>query len=142
MSFVLFQSRFCRFGWVGAHATLVHVAVFVGLVEYASQRPVNASIPAFILATLFSYSANRTLTFQVHGAHRAQLPKYALVALAGLGLNILITYLMVDVLSYGYGAALALVVLTVFCEPLRSGQCLPRTGRRRAVSKPSKEITL
>jgi putative flippase GtrA len=113
MSFVLLQSRFCRFSLVGALATLVHIAVFVGLVEYASQRPVNASIPAFILATLFSYGANRTLTFEARGAHRAQLPKYALVALAGLGLNVLITYLLVDVLSYGYGAALALVVLTV-----------------------------
>jgi putative flippase GtrA len=113
MNAALFESRFLRFGLAGVVATLVHVGVFLGLVEYAGLTPITASICAFTLATLFSYYINRALTFKTRGPHCTQLPKYALVAFAGLTLNILIIYVVIDVLRHWYGIALALVILIV-----------------------------
>ena len=100
-----------RFGISGGLATFTHVAVFVLLVEWVHIRPLYAAVPAFVAAVGVSYGMNYRWTFESDGPHHALLPRFVLVALAGLGLNLLITYLVVDVGHYWYGYALAAIVV-------------------------------
>jgi putative flippase GtrA len=102
-----------RFAVSGGLATVTHVAVFVVLVEGLGLRPVLAATPAFVFALLVSYGANYHWTFAASGPHRLMLPRFVMVALIGLSLNLLITYSVVDVAGYWYGYALLLVVLIV-----------------------------
>lgn len=104
---------FVRFGIVGLASTFIHVAVFSMLVELFGVAPVAASVPAFFTAMLASYGVNHRWTFGAQGSHRVYLPRYTLVALTGLCLNVLITYVVVNVLGYWYGFALATVVTVV-----------------------------
>jgi putative flippase GtrA len=102
-----------RFGVSGGLATVTHVAVFVVLVEWFAMRPVVAVTPAFSLALFVSYGMNYHWTFSVGGPHRVMLPRFVLVALIGLGMNLGITYTVVDMASYWYGYALLLILLAV-----------------------------
>jgi putative flippase GtrA len=109
----LLDLGFVRFGIVGVAATFIHVAVFSLLVEVFGVAPVAASVPAFVTAMFASYGVNHRWTFGAQGSHRVHLPRYAVVALTGLGLNVLITYVVVNLLGYWYGLALAVVVTVV-----------------------------
>ena len=102
-----------RFGVSGVLATATHVSVFVLLVEWLGLRPLLAAGPSFVLALLVSYGMNYHWTFSVSGPHRIMLPRFVVVALLGLGLNLGITYEVVDVAGYWYGYALLLVIMIV-----------------------------
>ncbi len=102
-----------RFAVSGGLATVIHVGVFVFLVEWFALRPVVAAIPAFVFALFVSYGLNYHWTFSASSPHRIMLPRFVVVALLGLALNLSITYAVVDVMYYGYGYALLLVVLLV-----------------------------
>jgi len=106
-------SSFVRFGSFGAIATLIHIFVFTMLVEKFHVSAVMASIPAFVCAMLFSYVANSRWTFRVDVDHGSHLPRYAMVSLIGLGINAMITFIVVDVLALWYGFALMVVVTVV-----------------------------
>ncbi len=107
------RSSFVRFGSFGAIATFIHVLVFTILVEKFQVPAVAASIPAFLCAMFFSYMANSKWTFRVNVDHGTHLPRYALVSLFGLGLNTLITFVVVNVMGLWYGFALMAVVTAV-----------------------------
>jgi putative flippase GtrA len=102
-----------RFAVSGGLATVTHVGVFVTLVEWLALRPVFAAAPAFVVALFVSYGMNYHWTFSASGLHRILLPRFVVVALLGLALNLGITYAVVDVAHYWYGYALLLVVLLV-----------------------------
>jgi len=102
-----------RFAISGGLATAVHVSLFVGLVEWLFVRPVIAAGVAFVVALMVSYGMNYHWTFSVSGPHRVMLPRFIVVAVLGLLLNLAITYLVVDVLGDWYGYALLLVVIFV-----------------------------
>ncbi len=109
----LLNHRVFKFIATGGAATVTHVTVFVVLVEIFKVPPVIASIPSFLIAFCVSYYGHRTWTFQSSGAHAEELPKYAVVAVTGLLLNISITYVVVDVLLITYAVALVLSVTGV-----------------------------
>ena len=113
MMAALHRSRFMRFLLIGGLATLVHVAVFTGLVEWLAVSAVLAAVPAFLSAMLFSYGGNHKWTFAADAAHHVQLPRFAAVSLAGLAINVGIMHLVVNVLGLWYGYALMAVVLMV-----------------------------
>jgi putative flippase GtrA len=102
-----------RFAVSGGLATATHVLVFVLLVEWLAVRPVLAAAPAFMVALFVSYGMNYHWTFSASGLHRVLLPRFVVVALLGLALNLGITYAVVDVAHYWYGYALLMVVLLV-----------------------------
>jgi putative flippase GtrA len=102
-----------RFAISGGLATAVHASLFVGLIEWFSLRPIIAAAVAFSIALLVSYGMNYHWTFSVSGPHRVMLPRFVVVAILGLFLNLGITYTVVDVLGYWYGYALLLVVMFV-----------------------------
>jgi len=102
-----------RFALVGCVATATHVLVFISLVELLSVGPVVSAGAAFIFALFVSYGMIYHWTFSVSGPHRVMLPRFVLVAVLGLLLNLGITYAVVDMAGYWYGYALLLVVLLV-----------------------------
>jgi putative flippase GtrA len=102
-----------RFGLAGVLATLTHVLVFVLLVEGFQMRAVIASVPAFLAAVGVSYALNYRWTFTASGPHRVMLPRFLLVSITGLLMNLLITWLFVDVLGLWYGLALLAVILVI-----------------------------
>jgi putative flippase GtrA len=79
-----------RFALVGAAATAVHATAGVVLL-HAGIAPLAATALAFLLAFQVSLQGHRRWTFRdraVPGARTA--PRFALVALAGLGANALL----------------------------------------------------
>ncbi|MDT8384044.1 MAG: GtrA family protein [Gammaproteobacteria bacterium] len=102
-----------RFAISGGLATAVHAGLFVGLIEGFSVRPVGAAGLAFVAALLVSYGMNYHWTFSVSAPHRLMLPRFIVVALLGLLLNLGITYAVVDLLGHWYGYALMGVVMVV-----------------------------
>lgn len=111
----LFLQRWqlARFVSVGGLATLLHIALFVAAVELIKLSPVSASVVAFSGAFILSYILNRRWTFSSRGRHQVELPRFFLVALSGLLLNVLIIYVVVEVYSSPYLFGLALVVMLV-----------------------------
>ncbi len=102
-----------RFAVSGGLATVTHVCVFVVLVEWFGMRPVMAAGLAFSIALIVSYGMNYHWTFSASGPHLRMLPRFMVVAFTGLGLNVSITYVVVDMAGYWYGYALLLVVTLV-----------------------------
>jgi len=102
-----------RFAVSGVLATATHVLVFVAGIELLDASPVIAAVPAFCTALLVSYGLNYRWTFDASGAHRVMLPRFTVVATTGLGLNVLITYMVVDVGGYWYGYALTAVITII-----------------------------
>ncbi len=102
-----------RYGSVGVIATLTHALVFIFLVELFDIRPVGAVVIAFLSALALSYFGHHRWTFNSTSPHGVQFIRFLLVALLGLGANVSITYLIVDVLFFWYGLALLLTVTAV-----------------------------
>lgn len=82
--------QFFIFGLVGTAAFLVDVAVLYALREFLGLFV--ARIVSFLVATLFTWSVNRTLTF-ANGRSRlsphAEFLRYLLFVLGGGGVNLL-----------------------------------------------------
>jgi putative flippase GtrA len=102
-----------RFGISGLFATLTHAVIFVALIEFVQVRPLYATVPAFLSALAVSYLMNYRWTFSVSGPHKILLPKYFLVSIVGLLLNLMITWLLVDIWGAWYGFALLAIIITV-----------------------------
>lgn len=106
----LIDRRFVRFVIAGGVATLVHVVLFVVLLEGAHLDATAASIPAFAVALLASYLLNWAWTFEASSSLLARLPQFIVVAAVGLVVNVALTLFVVDALRLHYAVALALVV--------------------------------
>ena len=113
--------QYMRFGAVGIAATLVHVAVFSGLLEITDMMAWLANVLAFTLAIIASFLGHFHWTFrQVPDAtsdsatrQRRAFPRFVLTAVLGLGLNTLAAYLIVDVKGYPYLWAVLVMLLIV-----------------------------
>lgn len=102
-----------RFGITGGLATATHATMFVICIEWLGIAPVPAVVPAFLVALMVSYGLNYRWTFAATGSHRVTLPRFFVVALNGFFLNLLITWLVVDILGGWYGYALLAAVVVV-----------------------------
>jgi len=102
-----------RFGVSGAIATATHATLFTAAVELFSIAPVIATTLSFCAALIVSYGLNFHWTFASSGMHRVILPRYAVVALTGLALNVMITYVVVNIGGHWYGYALLAVITIV-----------------------------
>ena len=103
-----------RFGSVGAGATLVHLTLFVLIIEQLGTPALLANAVAFALAVPASFIGHCRFTFPVAAGRRAHGPalcKFALSATAGLALNSLLAYGVVDVLGWHYGYAIVLMAV-------------------------------
>lgn len=102
--------QFIRFAGVGGIATILMYLLLIVLVEWLAVAPVPASVLAYILSAIFNYIANYRFTFDSTVPHQKALPRFMLIATAGLALNTLIMFLLTDILPVHY--LLAQVVAT------------------------------
>jgi len=98
-----------RFAAVGGVATGIQYALLVVLVELVAAPEVLASALSFSLSAVINYLLNYYLTFGGGVRHRQALPKFAVVAAAGLLINTLCFSLAIMLLPY----LLAQVVATL-----------------------------
>ena len=105
--------QFLRFCAAGFAATATHVAVFVMLVEALAVPPWLAAVPAFMAAVTVSYRANRRWTFGATASGQTCFPRYLLVAAGGAGANAGMTFIVVNLLGWWYGAALAVALVAI-----------------------------
>lgn len=116
--------QFIKFGAVGGAATLTHVGSFSLGIELFGMRPLVSNLAAFCMAFGVSFAGHFCWTFRDQTKVRRQgsrLPWEALfrflaVAVAGLALNSLAVFLVVNKfnLPYGYACVLMLTVVP-FC---------------------------
>lgn len=103
-----------KFGTVGGLATVVHLTLFVFLIELVGMQPFWANFPAFAVAVVVGFAGHFLWTFQHRDREGASswtpaFVKFAVTAVLGLLLNSLIVYGVVDVFGLGYGYAAALM---------------------------------
>ncbi len=102
-----------RFAAVGVLATLSHAAIGLALAEGMGLPALWANFPAFGAAVLVSYFGNLAWTFGLGDEGLARLPRFLVIAVAGLFFNQLIVFAAVDLLGWSYRLALVVVVLVV-----------------------------
>lgn len=106
-------AAFVRFAVVGAIATAVHAAVFSVAIETTPLDPVAATTIAFAVAFAVGFALNRRWTFRSRADPMAQLPRYLVAQLAGLGLNAAIMAYAVHVQRWSPYLGLALSIVLV-----------------------------
>ncbi len=98
---------------VGVLGTLTHLSLLYITVEFLTFSPILGSSLAFIWVVLQSYLLNRNWTFQSDKAHITTLPRYIVVSVAGFLTNLLIMFVMVNVLGLWYMLAQTVTILVI-----------------------------
>lgn len=80
-------SQILSFGSVGMLATLAHIAVAYGLLEWSEMNPFAANLCGFLSAVGISFAGNARLTFDYRADWRPAAARFALVSLTSLGLT-------------------------------------------------------
>jgi putative flippase GtrA len=90
-----------KFGLVGASGYLLNLAVFALLFKVAHVHHLGAAVLSFCVAVTNNFVLNRTWTFRdARGAHPAfQALRFFAVSVAGLGVNLLVLYGLVDIVD-------------------------------------------
>lgn len=102
-----------RFVVVGAAATATHLSIGLLLAERLGLAPFWANLSAFAAAVFVSYFGNLVWTFGLAEEGLGRLPRFVVIALAGLAVNQSIVFATVDVAGWSYRVALVIVVLAV-----------------------------
>lgn len=105
--------KFVRYAIVGVVATVVYLGLVIGLVEVAGVDPIVASGGSFVVILIGSYFANHYWTFGSPRQHVHSLPRYVIVSMLGLGLNVVIMYVVVDVFGWWYLVGQLVVILVI-----------------------------
>jgi len=105
--------QFLKFALVGGVATATHVLAALILFYISGLGAFSANLMGFVSAWLVSYGGNRYWTFVASGPHRVTAPKFLLVSIVGLLLNMAIIYLACDVMNLPFWLGLAIVVAVV-----------------------------
>jgi putative flippase GtrA len=87
--------QFLRYAAAGAAGTAVQYAVLVVLVQAAGVGAVTASTLGAISGALVNYRLNHRYTFDSDKAHARALPRFALVAIAGIAVNAAVVAMMI-----------------------------------------------
>jgi putative flippase GtrA len=90
-----------KFGVVGGSGYAINLAVFAVLVGPFDLHHITAAVGAFLVAVTNNFLWNRHWTFQATDRHPAhQGPRFLAVSLIGLGINLGILSLLVDVAEF------------------------------------------
>lgn len=81
------QREFPVFVLVGGVATAAHYLLLVILVQVFRAEPTIASTAGFILGAIVNYVLNYRITFRSRRAHVSAVPRFVMVATAGMFLN-------------------------------------------------------
>lgn len=103
-----------KFAAVGASGYVVNLAVFAVLVEVLGVHHILGAIGAFCVAVTNNFLWNRHWTFDAAAGHAgSQAWRFLTVSVVGLGLNLVILALLVDVLELPEVASQAIAVAIV-----------------------------
>jgi putative flippase GtrA len=94
--------QFIRYAGAGAVGTAVQYALLVVLVHAADVGAVAASTLGAIAGALVNYGINHQFTFASDRAHGHALPRFALVAVAGIALNAIVLAVMLAFVTPHY----------------------------------------
>lgn len=103
--------QFARFTGVGCASAVGHYGLLIGLVQMFDVAAVPASTAGALLGAWINYRLNRRFTFASRVRHAVAVPRFLLVAAAGVALNAVLMWLGVEVLHLHY--LLAQVATTV-----------------------------
>ncbi len=106
--------QFLRFAAVGAVGTIFHYIVLVTMVQLMELRPLLGSGAGFAVGAFVNYRLNYRFTFRSTQRHGVAMPRFYLVALAGLGFNTLLMYVLNERLNLHYLIAQVLATGAVF----------------------------
>jgi putative flippase GtrA len=113
-----FKAQFFRFFLVGVAATLSTYATLILLVEIWQVNAIVASVVGYIVGIAVNYKLNYRFTFRSSHHHRFLLPKFLVVMIAGLLLNIVIMFIGISWIGIHYAlaqlAAVAIVLVWSF----------------------------
>jgi len=116
----MINPSFTRFIVTGLVATLCHMAVLMLLVKQFGYDPTLATVPAFSAALILSYLVNHRWTFARTGRHSRYFPRFVLVALSGLLLNMVIVYSCNNLFALPWHLTLIIIAISI---PLLSFIC-------------------
>ncbi|MFF2157530.1 GtrA family protein [Paenibacillus chitinolyticus] len=107
-------SQFFKYGVIGIIGTAVHTGTLAFLVEIYHIKPLVASICGFIVSLVISYFLNSRFTFSQRRNVYVFI-KYCVVSLTGLFLNLVLLFLVVNILNswYVYGQVLSIVIVPI-----------------------------
>ena len=106
--------QFVKFVLVGLMTTALNFTIYGVLLLIFGVHYLPAAAIAFIIATVNSYTFNRTWTFR-SGAHRhARLLKFSAVQLFGLIINLVVLAILVENLGFEDHKLLAQVISNAF----------------------------
>jgi putative flippase GtrA len=98
---------------VGGLGTITHLSLLYATVEYLSFEPLVGSSVVFIWVVIQSYLLNKNWTFENNSKHTSTLPRYLVVSGIGFLSNLLLMYLMINVLELWYMLAQILTVTVI-----------------------------
>ena len=105
--------QFIRYAGAGLIGTAAHYAVLVVLVQGLSIDVVIASTVGAIAGAGINYALNHRFTFASRELHRRALPRFAVVAAAGIVLNGLVLAAMLALVGPHYLVAQVVATLAV-----------------------------
>ena len=107
--------RFLRYASAGAIGTTAHFAILAALVHLAGIAPVIASTAGAVAGALINYAVNHRFTFESRRTHTVALPRFFVVASAGVALNAIVmaTLLALAPLHYLVAQAVATGIVLV-----------------------------
>jgi putative flippase GtrA len=114
-----YLAQYFKFGTVGLSATLVHVLIFVTMIEILAIRPLLSNLLAFSVAVSVSFAGHFHWTFRPgsverRGRSKAEaLMKFFFIAFLGLVLNSITVYFLIDIFALPYVYALFVMTIIV-----------------------------
>lgn len=79
--------QFLAYLAVGLVGTGGHYLTLVALVRWAGADPILATTCGFVVGAVINYFANYHLTFRSRQGHAGTIPRFFVIALAGMGVN-------------------------------------------------------
>jgi len=129
--------RIFRFGLIGLAATAVYAVVAAAGNEIFLVPAIAASIIGQAAATSVSYFGHSSFSFQVKTSHRDFLWRFLVISALTFGLNIIVTWLIVDVAKLSPRIAIAVVTVLV---PLVNYLCNRFWVFRRGLTQASEDV--
>lgn len=116
--FVKVVGQYIKFGLIGVLATVVHIGLFITLIEWFQMWEILANLIAYCTAVVVSFLGNSLWTFKAQryarektvSVFRSQLIRFWITSLVGLLLNTIIIFVVIDIWQSPYYYAVALMV--------------------------------
>jgi len=95
-------SQLIMYASVGVVGTVAQYGILITLVTFIKVQPVTSSTYGFIIGALINYFLNYKMTFRSPKRHSDAMPKFFLVALSGLFLNLVIMIMATELFLMNY----------------------------------------